>query len=403
MIYDSFRNRAWIIVVMIVCSGSWMQAGDTAADLASSNPLQGKLTLTRKGCITCHSIWGVGGRMGPDLATSGADQSFQQMASMFWNHTPRMVQSLKQKGTDWPVLSEKEMADIIGFIYYLKLLDRPGDPVLGKVLFHEKKCEVCHALRQQPLPLGQFGAYVSPVSLAQAMWNAGRAMRQAQQGAGIAMPLFQGRDMADLQAFIRSESAYPESGTVYLPLPDISRGGFLFRSKGCAACHGAGSGKGGGPDLSREPLRKSISEICGTLWNHSFAMQARMSARGIAYGRLEKNELADILGYIYFLHFSRDEGDAARGEKVFMEKGCANCHGAGTSKKNVPDLGDERHDYGMLRLATSMWNHAPIMFQSMEIEVMKWIKLDPNDMQDLSKFLRRPKTPTSAQHPRRIP
>lgn len=360
----------------------------TAADIASANPLKGKLALTRRGCITCHSIWGVGGNLGPDLASAGADQSFQQLAAMFWNHTPRMVQLLKQKGTEWPTLSEEEMADIISFVYYLKLLDRPGDAARGKVLFLEKKCQACHSLKQQPLLLARFAAHVSPVYLAQSMWSAGPTMRSAQQAAGIAMPLFEGREMADLQAFIRSESAFSGGETTYLPLPDLSRGKALFASKGCATCHRPGSGRGLGPDLSTQPLRKSISEICGILWNHSFAMQARMAAGGIQFSKLDGNELADILAYIYFLHFSRDQGDAAQGEKVFNGKGCATCHGGtGASRKQGPGLTSRPAAYNMLSLATSMWNHAPIMYEAMESEFMKWIKLDPDDMQNLSKFL----------------
>ena len=388
MIRALSRNLMLLMACSILCAGP-ARGGDVSSGIASANPMEGQLALTRKGCITCHSIWGVGGKLGPDLATAGQDQSFQQLASMFWNHTPRMVQLLKQKGSEWPVLSEKEMADIISFIYYLKLLDRPGDPNLGKTLFQEKKCVTCHSLREQPLPLTRFGTYVSPVYLAQAMWNSGESMRKMQRERGIAMPLFVGRDMADLQAYLRSTMSSPDSGTVYLPLPDLARGGALFRSKGCVHCHQTGGGTHVGPDLSRTPLRKSISEICGILWNHSFAMQARMAAGGVEFPRLKENELADLLAYIYFLHFSRDQGDAARGEKVFNGKGCTNCHGSGTSKKQGPDLAASKQDYDMLRLATSMWNHAPIMYQYMESEVMKWIKLDLDDMQDLAKFLRR--------------
>jgi len=388
MIRALLRNLILLLASSLACAGS-AEGEDASSSIASANPMEGKLTLMRKGCITCHSIWGVGGGLGPDLATAGHDQSFQQLASMFWNHTPRMVQLLKQRGTEWPALSDKEMADIISFIYYLKLLDQPGNPVLGRTLFQQKKCSSCHSLRDQPLPLGRFGAYVSPVYLTQAMWNAGRTMRRNQQEHGIAMPLFQGREMADLQAYIRSANASPDTGTNYLPLPDLSRGAALFRSKGCAHCHQPGSGNHVGPELSRTPLRKSISEICGILWNHSFAMQARMAAGGVEFPRLEGNELADILAYLYFLHFSRDEGDAARGERVFNGKGCANCHGGGTPNKPGPDLSAGKKNYDMLRLATSMWNHAPIMYGYMESEAMKWIKLDLDDMQDLSKFLQR--------------
>lgn len=383
------RLRPFVLMMagFFLCAES-APAEDVSSGLAAANPLEGKLALIRKGCITCHSIWGVGGKLGPDLATAGQDQSFQQLASMFWNHTPRMVQLLKQKGSEWPVLSEKEMADIISFIYYLKLLDRPGDAELGKSLFHEKKCDACHSLQERPLPLGRFGAYVSPVTLAQAMWNSGRRMQSTQRERGIAMPLFKGRDMADLQAYLRSVRPSPASGTVYLSLPDLPRGAALFRSKGCVRCHQSAGGNPAGPDLSRTPLRKSISEICGILWNHSFAMQARMTAGGVEFPILRESELADILAYIYFLHFSRDQGDAGRGEMVFKSKGCANCHESGASKRQGPDLAASKQPYEMLRLATSMWNHAPIMYGYMESEVMKWIKLDLDDMQDLAKYLR---------------
>ena len=385
MIISSCRKLALLIFLAIGLAGASLSAEDATAILSSANPLKGKLTLTSKGCITCHSIWGVGGKLGPDLATVGADQSFQQLASMFWNHTPRMVQLLKQKGKDWPTFSEKEMADVISFIYYLNLLDRPGDPALGKQVFQVKRCEACHSINGPSLPLGRFGSYVSTVSLAQAMWNAGRTMHQAQQARGIAMPLFQGREMADLQAYLRSEDR--SSGATYLPLPDLSSGARLFRSKGCAGCHPPGARRSVGPDLSQKPLQKSISEICGVLWNHSFAMQATMSSQGMGFSKFENNELADILAYIYFLHFSRDEGDPSRGQKAFVSKGCVTCHGP---NKQGPDLMQGTEKFEMLRLATSMWNHAPIMYQSMESEVMKWIKLDSNDMQDLSKVLRRP-------------
>ncbi|MGD0309623.1 MAG: c-type cytochrome [Acidobacteriota bacterium] len=386
MTLTAYQHMTLLIAGALLLAGLFLRAEDAAVRLDTANPLQGMQAITSKGCITCHSIWGVGGKIGPDLAATGADQSFQQLASMFWNHTPRMVQLLKQKGREWPILTEKEMADIISFIYYLKLLDRPGSAELGKQVFQGKHCDSCHSLRDGALPLVRFGAYVAPVNLSQAMWNAGRTMRETQRARGIAMPLFHGREMADLQAYIRSEVTSSVAETAYLPLPDLARGASLFRSKGCASCHQSGGGKSIGPDLSKQQLRKSMSEICGLIWNHSFAMQATIAARGMAFPRLENSELADILAYVYFLHFSRDEGDAARGENLFVSKGCITCHGP---NKQGPNLLEGGERFEMLRLATSMWNHAPIMYQSMENEVMKWIQLDPNDMQDLSKYLRR--------------
>lgn len=385
----SAHQRVTLLIFGAILPAGWLLfAQDRAASLNTANPLNGMQAISSKGCTTCHSIWGVGGKLGPDLAAAGADQSFQQLASMFWNHTPRMVQLLKQKGREWPTLSEKEMGNIISFIYYLKLLDRPGSAEAGKETFKTKHCDSCHSLRDGPLPLARFRVYVAPVNLAQAMWNSGRVMRETQQAHGIAMPLFQGREMADLQAYIRSEGPSAAAGTNYTPLPDLARGADLFRSKGCANCHQPGGRRSIGPDLSKQQLRKSMSEICGLIWNHSFAMQTTIAAQGMPFPRLENNELADILAYVYFLHFSRDEGDASRGEKLFVSKGCVTCHGPNKIGPNLMETGER---FEMLRLATSMWNHAPIMYQSMENEVMKWIQLDPNDMQDLSKYLRRPR------------
>ncbi len=101
------------------------------------DPVAGRRIFVERDCDRCHAIWGNGGTLGPDFALVGAGRSLQQLAGMFWNHTPRMIQTVEVKGFQWPTFSEEELADIISYIYYVKLFDEPGDPVLGERWFRD--------------------------------------------------------------------------------------------------------------------------------------------------------------------------------------------------------------------------------------------------------------------------
>src|SRR4030043_709332 len=60
--------------------GEYLLPGDIKA---------GWKVFTTKKCSTCHSIWGEGGKEGPDLGTlpeSYVSQS--QLAALMWNHWP---------------------------------------------------------------------------------------------------------------------------------------------------------------------------------------------------------------------------------------------------------------------------------------------------------------------------
>jgi mono/diheme cytochrome c family protein len=145
------------------------------------------------------------------------------------------------------------------------------------------------------------------VLLAEAMWNAGPVMQRAQLARGNAIPTFAGKEMADIQAYIRSRGLRLDRGVELLPLPDPSRGEALFRAKGCVACHGPTAGTEA-PSLTAAALQLTVSEISGILWNHSYAMGDRMRARGIAFPVFAGGELADLISYLRFLGFFAEGG-----------------------------------------------------------------------------------------------
>lgn len=365
-----------------------------AQEALRGNPSAGRQIFVDRGCVQCHSIWGNGGTLGPDFAVVGASRSMQQLAGLFWNHTPRMIETVRRRGIQWPTFTDAELADIISYVYYVKLFDVPGDPVLGERWFREKRCVLCHAVggaggRVGP-PLDPYARYVAPIILAEGMWNHGPAMQAQQVARGVPIPSFVGREMADIQAYIRRTSALVGRDVEFLQPPDPGAGERLFTTKGCARCHGAaGRGTADGPDLRTATLRLRVSEIAGVLWNHSFQMSAAMRARGFGFPRFQGTEMADVIAFLYYLRFNETGGDARAGQTVFAQKGCATCHGPMGQGAIGPRLSGSQAVLTPLGLATAMWNHAPAMFDVAQNRRLDWPRFEDDEMRDLAEYLRR--------------
>ncbi len=360
--------------------------------LFPGNPIAGRQIFVARSCDRCHAIWGNGGSLGPDFALVGAGRSLQQLAGMFWNHTPQMINTVEVRGFQWPTFNEEELADIISYIYYVKLFDEPGDPLQGERWFRDMRCVECHGIGGEggrtAEPLDGYARYIAPLMLATGMWNHGSAM-QAQQTALRAIPAFKGREMADIQAYIREASSLRGRDVTYLQPPDPNTGRRLFLTKGCSRCHGpSGGGTQFGPDLRTATQQLRVSEIAGTLWNHSSRMAAAMRARGISFPRFQDKEMADVIAFLYYLRFYDTGGDAQTGEAVFVQKGCANCHAVDAGASIGPDLSQSDAILAPIRLATAMWNHAPAMYTVVQLEHVDWPRFEGTEMRDLAVYLR---------------
>ena len=363
------------------------------AQTLSGDPNAGRRNFVDRGCVRCHSIWGNGGALGPDLAQVGTGRSMEQLAGLFWNHTPGMIETVRNRGFPWPVFTETELADIISSVYYVKLFDELGDARLGEQWFIAMRCVVCHSIggrggRSGPA-LDAYARFVTPITLAQGMWNHGPGMRALQQATGVPIPTFIGREMADIQAYLRRDSNLRDRNVVLSQAPSPATGGRLFTAKGCVRCHGAnGRGTDFGPDLRDVTQRRRASEIAGRLWNHSSGMFQALQARGIELPRFQGTELADVIAFLYYLPFSEIGGNETRGQQVFESKGCASCHGLDQPARIGPDLSRSEAVARPLSLATAMWNHAPAMFDVARSERVEWPRFEYNEMRDLMAYLR---------------
>ncbi len=81
-------------------------------------------------------------------------------------------------------------------------------------------------------------------------------------------------------------------------------------------------------------------------------------------------------------------GDSGRGEKLFETERCIQCHSIdGKGGKTAPDLGRQvDRSFTPALLASTMWNHAPVMWAAIEGAKIEKPRLTPEGAADLFAF-----------------
>ena len=376
---------------------AWQSAGEV---LLPDNPIQGLRLLEAKGCVQCHAIGAGGSHIGPNLASGLFDGTFLDLGAALWNHVPGMSITFEITHREWPQLSEEEVKGLLSFLYFIDYLGQPGNPEEGERVFEGSGgCSACHVIgggdRRAGPDLARLSRFASPLYVAQEIWNHGPAMMESIRLGGLTPPTFEETDLRDLSAFIRQRAGPGLQDRLLLSPGNPNQGRRVFASKGCATCHGSSAeGGGGGPDLSRFPLRRPADAVAGVMWNHSFAMNDAMRARGLDWPRFENSELADLIAFLYFLSFSDPPGDAARGEEVFRDRACDACHAPGglqevASSHAGPELIGGVVAGSEAGLVAAMWNHAPVMRSAILAESRHWPELSGRDLRDLRAYLLR--------------
>jgi mono/diheme cytochrome c family protein len=354
------------------------------------DPARGQTMFVSKGCVHCHAVRGAGGRVGPDLGRSGVKGSFYDVVAAMWNHVEAMSKKMEEMRLVRPTFEGSEMADLLAFLYFLNYFDEPGDVKRGKALFSEKHCIQCHAVgreggrmapRLDELPRG-----TPPLKIAQDLWNHGPGMVAAMGERNLEVPTFRGSDIVDLFAYLRSQGQ-GRSTRVFESAGDPAAGEALFVSKGCARCH-AVSDRGGsiGPDLGRVELQGSVTQLAGRMWNHWSAMSGAMKSMGIDPPTFENEELADVFAYVFISRYDAVHASARRGPELYREKRCASCHGLRGEGGAGPALTEMKGE-SKEEIARRMWNHAPLMRETMADRRIPWPRLTAEDLAALIRLM----------------
>ena len=317
-----------------------------------------------------------------------------------WNHTPRMWDRMREEKIAYPDLSYEETAHLFAFLYTARYVDERGDEFKGSKLFESKGCARCHALRGVPARLeGAVGPDLSsvvgldtPVRWTQSMWNHASSMQENTERLHLAWPRFEGREMNDLLAYIRANSARPRTESELLPASP-ERGWKVFQSKSCIECH-AVHGKGGrvGPELGPgSEFPPSIVQFAQTMWNHSPDMWRELQVRSIPRPVFEGQEIADLVAFLSSLRYFEPAGSPQVGQTVFAERGCGRCHGAqAQGGRSGPALRGRGQPTTMITLAAALWQHGPRMYSRARQLGQPWPTLEANDVGDLVAFLNAP-------------
>jgi cytochrome c len=360
----------------------------------AGRPHRGAELFEKKRCVNCHAVNGWGQRRAPDL---GAEQpprsSFNQLVTAMWNCSPRMWTLIQKERIPYPMLTDEEMTHLFAFLYTSRYVDEPGDQTRGTRLFQTKGCVRCHALRGKGAEIGPdlsgVGGIDTPIVWAQAMWNHAPAMEAGMQQLGLSWPKFQGAEMNDLLAYIREVTTGHRREAGLFPA-DPERGRKLFETKSCVRCHSyQGEGGRAGPDLGpQKELPPTLVGFAGIMWNHSPAMWREMKAQDIPRPSFQGREMADVIAFLYSLHYFEPAGQPQQGKQLFEWRGCSHCHGTrAEGGRQGPPLRRSGVTMTTINLATGLWVHGPEMYRRTQQLKVPWPVLSETDVGHLVAFL----------------
>lgn len=378
------RRALFVLVVLSVAPAAF-------AEMRFGNPTRGQRLFVDKGCVQCHAVRGAGGRIGPDLGRSSVKHSFYELVSSMWNHSGAMHEKMKESRLVRPVFADDELSDLLAFLYFLNYFDEPGDPKSGKALFAEKHCIQCHAIGKAggtTAPrLDKLARGTSPLQIAQDLWNHGSVMIDAMRQRALQPPTFKDSEIIDLFAYLRRQGQRQVTRE-FTSAGDPEKGRVVFSAKGCARCHSIlGRGPSIGPDLGTSELRGSVTQLAGRMWNHWAAMTGAMDALGMATPVFRGEELADLFAYLFVSRYDASMATRAAGERVYLQAGCASCHGVRGEGGVGPALAKLTTGETKERIAQRMWNHAPEMRSRMNDRHLHWPRFDAEDLAALIRYL----------------
>jgi cytochrome c2 len=265
-----------------------------------------------------------------------------------------------------------------------------GNPLDGGQLFQAKGCPRCHSIYGvgggAGPDLGQGILKRSLLDIAGEMWNHSPGMAHVFQEQRAVRPTFTPEEMASLLSFLYYLGSMDPPG-------DPALGARVFVEQRCQSCHSLG-GKGGteGPPLDKYAQYASPIYLTTALWNHGKAMSGIMEQLHVPRPVFEKNDIPNLLAYIRTVGGEPGRvyiapGNLQRGEKLFLEKQCINCHSfKEDGGKAGPNLRAKMMG-SLMTIAGAMWNHAPQMWDTMNTHGISMPSITPGEMSDLLSYV----------------
>ena len=382
------------MILLLILFGSIAFAQQLPED-----PAKGSRLFVSKGCVRCHALQGEGGKIGPDFGRVDLGNTQLDMAAKLWNHIPSMNVGMERARMIKPNMTGQEFTEISAYLYFLKFFDEPGDATRGRSIFNEKGCSSCHSLsgkgREGEPGLDQFPQNISPVFLTQSIWNHGPVMIAHMVKVGMKWPEFKGTEMMDLLEYIKV-NAKGAKETAFITPGNPREGKQVFVAKGCIKCH-AVRGEGGkeAEDLGKraKTFYKSLTQIASIMWNKGPSVLGKMSQTQTGIPKFTPKEMADLIAYLYFLHFIDEPGNPVNGKRIFSESGCSKCHGLEGKPGEMMTISLSKYQKAVspMDIVASLWNHSTEIEKAMREKGVSWPRFKKGELADLLEFIRNPK------------
>jgi mono/diheme cytochrome c family protein len=81
-----------------------------------ASPGRGARLVQAKGCASCHSVRGQGGKLAADFATPSVVATPASLIAAMWNHSTAMEAKARKQDVAWPLLSGQELADVSAYL-----------------------------------------------------------------------------------------------------------------------------------------------------------------------------------------------------------------------------------------------------------------------------------------------
>jgi mono/diheme cytochrome c family protein len=208
----TLEGKELLDIIAYVTSAARDSGGETA-QVVPGTPANGEKLFSERHCATCHAVGGKGGRVGPDLGRAGHHISLTQFAARMWNHGPKMWAAMRERGIDVPKLSGQDTADILAYLYVAHYFDPSASARRGAQVIRDKGCTSCHSVNgkggKAAADFAKSTVVSTPGSLIAGMWNHAPLMEASAQKQGVSWPVLQGRDLADIAAYLTSLPKHP--------------------------------------------------------------------------------------------------------------------------------------------------------------------------------------------------
>jgi mono/diheme cytochrome c family protein len=246
---------------------------------------RGKAIFRSKRCSDCHATGNEPAKEGPAVESWPAVENPVELARAMWNHAPKMMPKMRERGMEWPTITGSEMTDLT---VYLSSLTRKrsaaapsaaATPADGKEVFENRGCSGCHH-GDLDLATGLRTQRRTFATLAAGMWNHAPKMLQMP-------PEISSEEMRGLVGHLWSNQYFEDPGR---PV----RGESLFAKKGCAGCHGSGAA----PNLLTSGRKFDSLSMASSLWKHGPAMLAEIQKMNLRWPRFENREMQDVIAYL---------------------------------------------------------------------------------------------------------